>query len=85
MIKNEVKIKRNFDTRSAALFVQLAGNFETNVKIELGNKKTSCKSLMGVISLGVLEGQNVILTAEGADAETAVKELCGFLEADEVS
>ena len=82
MTKNELKVKRNFEARSAALFVQLAGKFEANTKIEIGSKKTSCKSLMGVISLGIMEGQNVILTAEGADAGAAVRELSDFMETE---
>ena len=82
MIKNEVQVKRDFEARPAALFVQLAGKFEANTKIELAGKKISCKSLMGVIALGVSEGQNVVLSAEGVDAEAAVKELSEFLMMD---
>ena len=79
MTKNEVTVKKDFETRVAARFVQLAGKFEANVQIEVDGKKTNCKSLMGVIAVGVCEGKNVILSADGADAEAAVSELCAFL------
>ena len=80
MTKNEVTVKRDFETRAAALFVQMAGKFDANVQIEVEGKKTNCKSLMGVIAVGVCEGKNVVLAAEGADAEEAVRELRAFLE-----
>ena len=83
MSKNEVLVKRVFEARPAALFVQLAGKFQSEIKIGVGNKKTNCKSLMGVIALGVTEGVNVVLTAEGADAEAAIKELSEFLITNE--
>jgi len=79
MTKNEVTVKRDFEARAAALFVQLAGKFEVNTKIEVDGKKTSCKSLMGVIAVGVSQGKSVILSAEGSDAEEAVMELSDFL------
>jgi len=85
MIKNEVQVKRDFDARLAALFVQLAGKFEANTKIEVDNKKTSCKSLMGVVALGILEGNSVTLTAEeSADAGEAVGALSEFMGANKV-
>jgi len=83
MLKKQIKSKRNLDTRSAAHFVQLAGKFEANITIEIDNKKTSCKSLMGLISLGVMEGQDVLLTAEGVDAAAAVEALEEFVGKDE--
>jgi len=80
MARNEVMVKRDFETRAAALFVQLAGKFDANVQIEVEGKKTNCKSLMGVIAVGVFEGQSVTLSAAGADADAAVRELGAFLE-----
>jgi len=82
MTKNEVTVKRDFETRAAALFVQMAGKFEANIQIEVEGKKTNCKSLMGVIAVGVCEGKNVVLAAEGADAQEAVRELGTFLESE---
>ncbi|MCL2565392.1 MAG: HPr family phosphocarrier protein [Defluviitaleaceae bacterium] len=80
MIEKKLQAKRDLQARTAALFVQLAGKFEANTKIAVGNKQTSCKSLLGMISLSVLEGYNVVLTAEGTDAEEAIKELSAFME-----
>jgi len=82
MVEKKVQVKKDLQARTAALFVQLAGKFEANTKIALGSKQTSCKSLLGMISLGVLEGHDVVLTAEGADAKEAVKELSDFMEED---
>jgi len=84
MIRSEVTVKRDFEARAAALFVQMAGKFDAETKIEVNDKKISCKSLMGVIAIGVSQGQHAVLSAEGADAETAVKELCEFLSGKDV-
>ena len=83
MAEKKVQVKRDLQARTAAHFVQLAGKFEANTKIALGAKYTSCKSIMGMISLGVTEGQEVILSAEGIDAEEAVRELSAFMEEED--
>jgi len=83
MIRREVTVKRDFEARAAALFVQIAGKFEAEAKIEMDDKKVSCKSLMGVIAIGISQGQHAALSAEGVDAEAAVKELGDFLGRDD--
>jgi len=79
MAEKKVQVKRDLQARTAALFVQLASKFRANTKIALGNKRTNCKSIMGMISLGIAKGHEVIISAEGVDAEEAVKELGNFM------
>jgi len=82
MVDKKVTVKTSLEARSAALFVQLAGKFQSSTKIALGNKYSNCKSIMGMISLGILEGREVVISAEGGDEEQALKELCDFLESE---
>jgi len=83
MTDKKVQVKRDLQARTAALFVQLAGKYEANTRIALGNKRTNCKSIMGMISLGVSKGHEVILSGEGIDADKAINELSAFMECDE--
>ncbi|GAE88128.1 HPr family phosphocarrier protein [Acetivibrio straminisolvens] len=61
--------------RPAALFVQTAGKFTSNVWIKAGEKKVNAKSIMGLMSLAVSQGTEVVIGAEGEDEEKAVNEL----------
>ena len=79
MTEKSIIVKKTLDTRNAALFVQTASKFKSNVKIEIDNKKVNAKSLMCIISLGITEGCKVKLTAEGEDAQAAVEEIAEVL------
>lgn len=79
MKEQKIKVSSGLEARPAALFVQAASKFSSNIKVEIDNKKANAKSIMGVISLGILDGQNVTIIADGTDEAEAVKELEEFL------
>lgn len=79
MAKKTITVKSSLDTRQAALFVQTASKFKSNVKIEVEEKIVNAKSLMCIISLGLSEGMSATVTADGDDAETAVNEVSAVL------
>ncbi|MDD5016952.1 MAG: HPr family phosphocarrier protein [Eubacteriales bacterium] len=56
----------------AAMFVQVAGRFASQILVEKGNKKINAKSIMGVLSLGVKQGEKIYVFADGKDEEDAV-------------
>lgn len=57
----------------AAMFVQVAGRFSSQILVEKGNKKINAKSIMGVLSLGVKQGEKIYIFANGKDEEDAIK------------
>ena len=57
----------------AALFVQVAGGFTSQIFVEKGNKKINAKSIMGVLSLGVKQGETIYVFANGKDEKDAVE------------
>ena len=59
-------------SRPAALFVQVASRFESQILIERGNKKVNAKSIMGVLSLGIKQGDSIFVLANGRDEKDAV-------------
>ena len=56
----------------AAMFVQVAGRFSSRILVEKGNKKINAKSIMGVLSLGVSQGEKIYIFANGEDEEEAI-------------
>lgn len=64
----------------AAMFVQVAGGFSSQIFVEKGNKKINAKSIMGVLSLGVKQGEKIYISTNGkdeVDAVNAIEKLVG--------
>lgn len=58
--------------RPATLLVQTASKFSSDIQLEYKGKSVNLKSIMGVMSLGVGQGADVVITAEGADEKEAI-------------
>ena len=58
--------------RPAALFVQVANKFTSRIWIEKGDKKVNAKSILGVMSLGVRQGDEITVIVNGDDEENAM-------------
>ncbi len=78
-----VKIASGLEARPVALFVQVASQFQSSIYVAMQNKKVNAKSIMGMMSLGVLEGENIIITAEGPDEAEAIDKLESYLSVSE--
>ena len=63
-------------------FVQKANEFDSSIWLESGNRKMNAKSLLGIMSLGVVTGSVVTLIASGPDAEDAISALETLLQRD---
>lgn len=61
--------------RPATLLVQTAGKFNSDINLEFKGKSVNLKSIMGVMSLGIPVGADIKITAEGSDADEALKAL----------
>ena len=70
-----VKNKQGLHARPAALFVQVANRFEANITVSRNEEKVNGKSIMGILMLGAEQGSEIILEADGRDAEAALGEL----------
>jgi len=79
IIEQAVPVIASLESRPAALFVQTASKFTSNIHVKIDNKTVNAKSIMGIISLGILDGQEVTISADGDDAKQAVVELKKFL------
>ena len=77
-----VRCESGLHNKQATYFVQKANEFESSIWLESGNRKMNAKSLLGIMSLGVITGTKVTLSAFGPDAEAAVNALDTLLQRD---
>ena len=84
MFKKEVLVRceSGLHNRQATYFVQKANELERSIWLESGNRKMNAKSLLGIMSLGIVTGATVTLSAQGADEEAAVNALEALLQRD---
>jgi phosphocarrier protein len=80
-IKREITVtnKLGLHARPAAMFVQLAGKFASDITVEKGYEKVNGKSIMGIMMLAAGEGSKITIIAKGDDAEEAVEGLENLL------
>lgn len=76
----EVILRNGFDASQAALFVQTASKFKSHITLKLDNKVANAKSIMGMISLGLIDESKIVISAQGEDEEEAVQTLVDFVK-----
>ncbi|GAC1346507.1 MAG: HPr family phosphocarrier protein [Ktedonobacteraceae bacterium] len=74
--------KSGLHARPAAIFVQNAKGFQSQVTLSKNEKTANGKSILSVLTLGAEQGDQVVLKVEGDDAESAVDKLASLLEGD---
>ena len=81
MISKKVTVDM-YDTDDAspiALLVQTAGKYASRITIKKENKTINAKSIMGMMAMGITNGDEIELEADGADAAEAITALTEFL------
>lgn len=77
----EIKLQSGLEARPVAMLVQVASRYDSSVYLECDGKKVNAKSIMGMMSLGLITGEAVTVIADGTDESSAVddieKYLCG--------
>ena len=81
MIKKPItlKLRDGLEARPIALLVQEANQYSSTVYIEVENKKINAKSIMGMMTLDLPVGEQVVVTADGVDEEKAVNDIEKYL------
>ena len=84
MIVKEIAVRcqSGLHNKQATYFVQKANEFDCNIWLECGNRRMNAKSLLGIMSLGIVTGASVTLSAEGSDSDAAVAALEELLQHD---
>lgn len=71
LVQNQVGLH----ARPATFFIQKANEFKSSIWVEKEERRVNAKSLLGVLSLGIVGGVNIRIIADGADEQQAVDSL----------
>lgn len=74
-----VKMQQDFEARPIANLVQVANRYESKIYLEHGDSRVNAKSIMGMMSLALLNGEEILVDAEGADEAEVVAAIEEFL------
>ena len=84
MISKEVVINNQvgLHARPATFFIHKANEFKSSIWVEKEDRRVNAKSLLGVLSLGIVKGTVVTLIADGADEDEAIATLSALIDSD---
>lgn len=77
-----VRCESGLHNKQVTYFVQKANEFKSNIWLESENRKMNAKSLLGIMSLGIVTGASVTVSADGSDEVDAVSALENLLQRD---
>lgn len=82
MYAKEVKVENQvgLHARPATFFIQKANEFKSSIWVEKEERRVNAKSLLGVLSLGIVGGTNIKVIADGVDEQLAVDGLVKLVE-----
>ncbi len=79
----QIKLENGLEARPVALLVQEASKYESRIYIQVEERRVNAKSIMGMMSLGLNNGEVLTVSAEGADEDVAVEGIEAFLSSKE--
>ena len=74
-----VHLTAGLEARPIAMLVQVASQYDSKIYVETGSKRVNAKSIMGMMTLGISVGEEVTVSADGADEEKAIAEIESYL------
>ncbi len=78
VVKNQVGLH----ARPATYFIQKANEFKSTIWVEKEERQVSAKSLLGVLSMGIVRGTTITVKADGIDEEAAVNALVELINSN---
>ena len=84
MISRSVTIKNSqgLHARPATFFIQKANSYKCSIWVEKEDCRVNAKSLLGVLSLGIVKGTTITLIADGADEAAAIEGLVALIDSE---
>jgi len=84
MISKTIAVKNlvGLHARPATFFIQKANEFKSSVWVEKDERRVNAKSLLGILSLGIVKDSSITIIADGADEVVAVDSLIALIEKD---
>lgn len=78
--KVNIRMEESLEARPLAQLVQTANQYASRIYLEIEEKRVNAKSIMGVMSLAMAKGEEIILDVEGEDELEAMEALEAFLK-----
>jgi catabolite repression HPr-like protein len=75
----KIKLENGLEARPIAFLVQEASKYDSSIYIKSGEKRVNAKSIMGMMTLGLINGEELTVTTDGADEQEALNGLDRFL------
>ena len=82
MLTRSIQVKNSvgLHARPATYFIQEANKYRSSISVKKDSRKVNAKSLLGVLSLGVVQGMNIEREADGSDEADAIEALTKLIE-----
>ena len=82
MLSKEVTVTNSvgLHARPATFFIQKANSYTSNIWVEMDERRVNAKSLLGVLSMGIVSGTTITLIADGPDEANAIEGLTTLIE-----
>lgn len=77
--KMKIEIPAGLDPSTIAMFIQIASQYESSVYVEVNEKKINAKSIMGMMTLGLKQGEDFSLCASGVDENEVVEHIGRYI------
>ena len=83
MTTKEITISNSvgLHARPATFFIQKANTYKSSIWVEKEERRVNAKSLLGVLSLGIVKGMTITIIADGPDENQAIEGLCALVDA----
>lgn len=74
-----IELSNGLEARPVAMLVQVASQYDSNIYVECDSKRVNAKSIMGMMTLALSAGEEVIVTADGEDEDKALSDIEKYL------
>lgn len=77
--KIQIQLQNGLEARPVAVLVQVASQYNSSIYVECDDRKVNAKSIMGMMTLGLTAGEEVVVSANGDDEQTAMDDIVKYL------
>ncbi len=77
-----IEISSGLEARPIAMLVQVASQYESKIYVESESKRVNAKSIMGMMTLGLAAGEELVISAEGNDEQQAISDIEKYLRSN---
>ena len=74
-----IELETGLEARPVAMLVQVASQYDSNIYVECDSKRVNAKSIMGMMTLGLVPGEQGVVTADGVEEEKAISGIERYL------